>query len=100
MATQAACFDHLSTTEAGLICRLSPGINPQEWSQVCRLLGGLAPGEFDMVATMIHDWQHFIEKALSALAVAQAQSGVAVVPRSPLFSLGPSGIGGAYQTEF
>ena len=45
-----------------------------------------------MVATMIHDWQHFIEKALSALA--QAQSGVAVVPRSPLFSLGPSGIGG------
>ena len=100
MATQAACVDHLSVTEAGLICRLSPGINRQEWSQLCRFLGGLTPGEFDMVARMIHDWQRFLEKALSALAVEKEQSGIAAVPRSPLFSLGPSGIGGAYQIEF
>lgn len=100
MATQAACINHLSLTEAGLICRLSPGLDPQEWSQLCRLLGGLTPGEFDIVATMVHDWQRFIKKALSALELDKAQSGVAAVSGPPLFSLGPSGIGGVYQVEF
>ena len=100
MANQTACIDHLSATQAGLICSLSPGINPDEWGQLCRFLGGLAPGEFDMLATMIHDWQRFFEKALCALEVEKQRSGaVAVVPGTPLFSLGPSGIGGAYQFE-
>ena len=45
-------------------------------------------------------WQRFIKKAISALEVDKAESGIAAISRPPLFSLGPSGIGGAYQVEF
>ena len=80
MASQGLLFSEPSIAETGVWCELSPSIDPSEWASLCRYIGKLSPSEFRRVRGVV---------------VGRQESPVEV----PLFSIGPSGIGGRYQRE-
>ncbi len=73
-----------------------PDIGPQ----LCRRITELAPGEFDVITAMVRDWKHCIERALELLECRPTEPPARAANSLPLLSIGPSGLGGAYQKEY
>jgi len=90
MVSQGLLFSEPSVAETGVWCALSDGIDPAQWARLCRYIGTRKRDEFEhifdttMAASQIRKKQHFIPKKESPM---------------PLVSIGPSGIGGHFQTE-
>ena len=92
MASQGLLFSEPSVAETGVWCNLSEGINPTQWAMLCRYIGTLTPTEFERVKGKI------ITKPDSAKSKVENLSHRMDVT-IPLVSIGPSGIGGDYQSE-
>jgi hypothetical protein len=90
MVSQGLLFSEPSVAETGVWCALSDGIDPAQWARLCRYIGTRKRDEFEhifdttMAASQIRKKQHFCPKKESPM---------------PLVSIGPSGIGGHFQTE-
>lgn len=90
MVSQGLLFSEPSVAETGVWCALSDGIDPAQWARLCRYIGTRKRDEFEhifdtiMAASQIRKERHFIPKKESPM---------------PLVSIGPSGIGGYFQTE-
>jgi len=94
MASQALLFSEPSIAETCVWCELSEGIDPAEWAALCRYLGTLGPEEFERVRMKIMP-----EPDRTGTRIKRLSCGTDKLVRIPLVSIGPSGIGGAYQTE-
>ena len=90
MEAQGLLFSEPSIAETGVWCKLADGIDPSQWASLCRFIGTKSSGEFDAIVRMVKDRKN------SAAVPARQKMGV----RMPLVSIGPSGIGGAYQWEW
>jgi hypothetical protein len=102
MTLQACLFSESSVVETGLWCELTQGIDPLDWARLCRFLGQQTPTSFAAIARKV-----LVEDPLSPSTApphhfgpAQPGTGETRPSQAPLLSLGPSGIGGRYQTEF
>ena len=94
MASQGLLFSEPSIAETCVWCELSEGIDPAEWASLCRYIGTLSLMEFECVRKKFLP-QHSI--------VNSKQQGICHnsdnLVKTPLVSIGPSGIGGKYQRE-
>ena len=90
MVTQGLLFSEPSEAETGVWCALSDGINPSQWAKICRFIGTLKRDEFEHICgTIMPSFQ--TRKRLNFCSQKEAPM--------PLVSIGPSGIGGQFQTE-
>ena len=88
-------FNELSHCKIAVWCELSPGIDPAQWASLCRSLARLSPATFRSLA------QRFSKKNLLTSPRNFLDSSPAeTADPLPLVSLGPSGVGGEFQTEF
>lgn len=95
MALQSCLFSESSVVETGLWCELHEGVNPQLWARICRFIGHQPPQTFAALAKQILGYC----PSTPATSSAESQESTSQ-SQPPLISLGPSGIGGAYQREF
>lgn len=94
MVSQGLLFSEPSVAETGVWCDLSEGIDPAEWASLCRYIGTLSPTEFERVKGKIITKPNSVKSKLKSLCN-RTENSVAI----PLVSIGPSGIGGQYQSE-
>jgi len=92
MVSQGLLFSEPSVAETGVWCNLSEGINPTQWAMLCRYIGTLSPTEFERVKGRIITKSDSTKSELKRLC---NHMDVTI----PLVSIGPSGIGGDYQSE-
>ncbi|MCF7957576.1 MAG: hypothetical protein K9M57_03915 [Phycisphaerae bacterium] len=119
-------FGELSEAQMAVWCRLSPGIDPDQWAFICRCLGRLTPQEFSLASRRIkmpHNGvkNHFstskspfkmegmsfkstndpgVENALKQHMPGRLERDVSTISSNiPIVSTGPSGIGGEFQRE-
>ena len=92
MASQGLLFSEPSVAETGVWCNLSEGIDPTQWAMLCRYIGTLSPTEFERVKDIIITKSDSEKSNLKSLS---SRTDVTI----PLVSIGPSGIGGRYQSE-
>lgn len=79
---------------------MKQAIDPDNGVRLCQRITELAPGEFDVITAMVRDWKHCIEKALELLECRPTKPPTQTANTPPLLSIGPSGLGGAYQKEY
>ncbi|MBN2588578.1 MAG: hypothetical protein JXA96_01850 [Sedimentisphaerales bacterium] len=90
MVSQGLLFSEPSVAETGVWCALSEGIDPSQWARLCRYIGTRNREEFELIfdttmaGSQLRKERHFYPKKESHM---------------PLISVGPSGIGGQFQTE-
>ena len=94
MESQGLLFSEPSIAETCVWCELSEGIDPAEWASVCRYIGSLSPEEFERIKGRIISRQDLV-KSKPNNPYNAPDSFVDL----PLISIGPSGIGGQYQSE-
>jgi hypothetical protein len=94
MVSQGLLFSEPSIAETCVWCELSEGIDPKEWANLCRYIGTLTIKEFDCVKRKILS-KPFKAQNNSQKVCNRPDDFVKI----PLFSIGPSGIGGQYQRE-
>jgi hypothetical protein len=92
MASQGLLFSEPSVAETGVWCNLSEGIDPTQWAMLCRYIGTLTPMEFERVKRKIKTKSNSTKSKQKCLCNCKD-----VI--TPLISIGPSGIGGQYQSE-
>ena len=92
MVSQGLLFSEPSVAETGVWCNLSEGIDPTQWAMLCRFIGTLSLTEFERVKDTI------ITKPDSVKSKPRSRCNRTDVT-IPLVSIGPSGIGGRYQSE-
>ncbi len=99
MTLQACLFSESSVMETGLWCELAEGIDPLDWAHLCRFLGQQQPQTFVAIARKLLAGAPLghSEPAVHGLNAAPPTHRPAA---TPLISLGPSGIGGRYQSEY
>jgi len=90
-------FNELGNAPCGVWCRLTPGIDPGDWSSLCRFLGRLRAEEFARIYSKRHRAK--LRRAARRLLADLLAYDVGAPPGAPLVSRGPSGLGGAYQKE-
>jgi len=102
MTLQTCLFSESSVMETGLWCELTQGIDPLDWAYLCRFLGQQTPTSFAAIARNLLMEDPLTPSAASPhrFGAAQSRLGETGSSPAPLVSLGPSGIGGSYQTEF
>ena len=90
MVSQGLLFSEPSVAETGVWCTLSEGIDPAKWARLCRFIGTRTREEFDHIfdttiaSSQIRKKHHYHFEKETPM---------------PLVSIGPSGIGGKFQTE-
>ena len=94
MASQGLLFSEPSIAETCVWCELAEGIYPEEWASLCRYIGTLSLKEFERVRKSILPKPGSVKSKLKGIG---HRSGNLV--KIPLVSIGPSGIGGEYQSE-
>jgi hypothetical protein len=92
MASQGLLFSEPSVAETGVWCNLSEGIDPTQWAMLCRYIGTLSPTEFEQVKSKIITKPDNTKSKPKSLS---HRTNVTI----PIVSIGPSGIGGRYQSE-
>lgn len=92
MVSQGLLFSEPSVAETGVWCNLSEGIDPTQWAMLCRYIGTLTPTEFELVKGKIITKP---DTKNNNLVRSSNRTDVSI----PLVSIGPSGIGGRYQSE-
>ena len=90
MVSQGLLFSEPSVAETGVWCALSDGIDPAKWARLCRFLGTRNREDFDSICDTI---------IATPQKLRQFHSDSKRVSPMPLVSIGPSGIGGQFQTE-
>jgi hypothetical protein len=91
MVSQELLFSERSIAETCVWCTLSEGIDPAQWARLCRYIGNLSLQEFEQLKSKIMPKTDFIKRNFSYCKEAFVDI--------PLVSIGPSGMGGQYQTE-
>jgi hypothetical protein len=91
MASQGLLFSEPLIAETGVWCCLAEGIDPAQWAQLCRYIGELNPKDFDQLKSKIMPNSKSFKNAPGHK--------IKTVVKIPLISIGPSGLGGAYQRE-
>ncbi len=94
MASQGLLFSEPSIAETCVWCELAEGIYPEEWASLCRYIGTLTLKEFECVRKSILPKPGSVKSKIKGIC---HHSGKLV--KIPLVSIGPSGIGGEYQSE-
>ena len=90
MVSQGLLFSEPSVAETGIWCALSEGIDPAKWAKLCRFIGTLKREDFEHIYdTIMPSFQ--TRKQRNCYPVKETPM--------PLVSIGPSGIGGQFQTE-
>ncbi|MGD2095173.1 MAG: hypothetical protein PVH77_09235 [Phycisphaerales bacterium] len=89
MASQGLLFSEPAIAETCVWCELSEGINPAEWANLCRYIGTLSKRNFERIQKQI----------LPQPDITRNRPKNSTLSNIPLVSIGPSGIGGQYQTE-
>jgi hypothetical protein len=89
MASQGLLFSEPTIAETCVWCELSEGINPAEWANLCRHIGNLRKRDFKLLRKQI----------LPKPDITRNRPKNSALANIPLVSIGPSGIGGQYQTE-
>ena len=90
MVSHGLLFSEPSVAETGVWCALTDGIDPAQWARICRYLGTRNPDEFERICDTIMPAAHNRKKPLMDSRR---------ISSMPLVSIGPSGIGGQFQTE-
>jgi hypothetical protein len=90
MVSQGLLFSEPSVAETGVWCALAEGIDPAQWAGICRFIGSRRPQEFQHIRNLLMPKIHSPNEHHSRAALSSPM---------PLVSIGPSGIGGQYQTE-
>ena len=90
MVSQGLLFSEPSIAETGVWCALTEGINPAQWAQICRHIGTRRPEEFERVRKTVMS-----DSRLRKKPNPRSQ----YISKTPLVSIGPSGIGGQFQQE-
>ena len=90
MVSQGLLFSEPSVAETGVWCALSDGIDPAMWARICRYIGTRKREEFE------HIWDTIMSNHQNKKK--QYSDSKRIAPM-PLVSIGPSGIGGKFQTE-
>jgi hypothetical protein len=91
MVSQGLLFSEPSVAETGVWCTLSEGIDPAQWASICRYIGTRSREEFEHIRDAILPIRHSPKKQRSI-----SDS----ISTKPLISIGPSGIGGKFQSEY
>ena len=92
---QGLLFSEPSIAETGVWCELNPGIDPAEWAGLCRFLGNMSHNEFKTVKKAIMGSSDTLGSRLKRMFNLRKSD----LRGIPIFSLGPSGIGGEFQRE-
>ena len=90
MVSQGLLFSEPSVAETGVWCSLTEGIDPAKWARVCRYIGTRTREEFERVTDQIMSDNRCQRKQYHPAGLSL---------RTPLLSIGPSGIGGQFQQE-
>ena len=90
MVSQGLLFSEPSVAETGVWCALSEGIDPAQWARVCRYIGTRKCEEFEHIRDTVMPTSQNRKKRYSD---SSKKSPI------PLVSIGPSGLGGQFQTE-
>ena len=90
MVSQGLLFSEPSVAETGVWCALSEGIDPAKWADICRYIGTMNIKEFEFIYKRIRSFRN-----TGSTTVKRTEC----VTKTPLVSIGPSGIGGKFQRE-
>ncbi len=93
--SQGLLFSEPLYAETGVWCELNPGIEPTEWAALCRYIGNLSPREFKSVKKTIIPSPDSLKSRFKRLFMFDGSNMIGI----PVLSLGPSGIGGEFQSE-
>ncbi len=93
--SQGLLFSEPAFSETGVWCELSDGIDPAQWASLCRHIGSLSPRNFEAVRRKIRPNPDSFRASIKRLFDLGRTNSIKV----PVFSIGPSGIGGEYQRE-
>jgi hypothetical protein len=91
MAYQGLLFSEPSIAETGVWCTLSEGIDPAQWAMVCRYIGNLSPQKFEQIKSIFVPNTDCLNR--------DCRYNPEPFVDIPLISIGPSGLGGNYQSE-
>jgi len=93
MVSQGLLFSESSIAETCVWCELSEGIDPAQWANLCRYIGNMTLKEFEYVKRNIL-CKPVNVKSRQKRIHRRCDDFVKI----PLVSIGPSGIGGQYQS--
>ena len=93
--SQGLLFSEPLFTETGVWCELNPDIEPEEWASLCRYIGNMGPKDFRKTQKEVYGSPDSLLSRLKRLFTFDGSSLVGI----PIFSVGPSGIGGEFQRE-
>ncbi len=100
MNSQNTRINNLLNANVALRCKLSDGIDPNQWAGLCSYLGRLNPDEFSAVALEFMKRHQNMKVALKRRIRSLVNQNIRPDPTDvPLVSSGPSGIRGQYQRE-
>ena len=100
MNPQNSRINRLQSANVALRCKLSGGIDPNQWAGLCSYLGRLNPDEFSAVSLEFMQRHQNLKVALKRRIRSLVDLDVKPdLTDVPLISSGPSGIGGQYQRE-
>jgi len=95
LPSQGLLFSEPAYSETGVWCELNPGIDPAEWAGLCRYIGSLDSGEFKNVKKKVLPSPDSLKSRLKRIFDFNKSD----LRGIPVFSLGPSGLGGEFQKE-
>ena len=93
--SQGLLFSEPLYTETGVWVELNPDIEPEEWAFLCRYIGNMGQREFKKCKKTILPSPDSLRSRLKRLFTFDGSKMVGI----PIFSVGPSGIGGEFQRE-
>ena len=94
-SSQGLLFSEPFYSETGVWCELNPDIEPTEWATLCRYIGNMSPRDFKKCKKTIFPSPDSLGSRLKRLFIFEQSNLLGM----PLFSVGPSGLGGEFQRE-
>ena len=88
-------FSEPSYSETGVWCILNEEIDPAEWAGLCRYIGSLGSNEFKKIKKTIIPSPDSLKSRLKRMFSLRGSD----LRGIPIFSLGPSGLGGEFQRD-
>ena len=107
MYPKSRIFNELSSSEISVWTKLNPGISPSQWAELCRFIGNLSPKEFTAVVALINAHKclkNAVKRHVEGIVgIGEGQGNSSTSQgngqKTPIVSIGPSGVGGEFQRE-